>query len=242
MPRPPSSILPSIESKSSYVREMFDRIAPRYDLMNRIMTFGLDQRWRQRLVAELELAPGARVMDLATGTGDLIFVARRYGARTVGVDLAGVMLEQAARRGAGPELLQADGSALPFATASFDAITCGFAVRNFTHLDAVLRECARILRPGGRLGLLEVDEPRSALLRSLHGIYFRGVVPVIGGWLSDREAYRYLPESTAFLPPEAEFRALLQQAGFTDVRKQQRLLGAVQSIHATRSTAAVEPA
>ncbi len=236
MKRDPS-VLPSVESKSSFVRAMFDRIAPRYDLMNRILTFGLDQRWRRRLVAELDLPRGARVLDLATGTGDLVFVARAYGAEVVGVDLAGEMLRRAQARGAGPKLLQADGSRLPFAAASFDAVTCGFAVRNFAELDLVLRECARVLRPGGCLALLEVDEPRSALLRNLHAVYFRKFVPILGAILSDREAYRYLPESTAFLPPEADFRRILGHAGFSHVKKQSRLLGAVQSIHAIRGEA-----
>jgi len=229
------TVLPPLETKSRFVRAMFDRIAPRYDLLNRVLTFGLDQRWRRRLVDELQLKAGARVLDLATGTGDLVLLCRERGAVPIGIDLAGVMLQQAQRRGAGPLLAQADGSLLPLASETIDAITCGFAVRNFTDLESVVRECARVLKPGGRLALLEVDQPSSRTLRTLHGLYFRGVVPRVGGWLSDREAYRYLPESTAFLPPESEFRALLQQVGFRSIEKRTHMLGAVQAIRATRA-------
>lgn len=147
----PASVLPAPEAKGAFVRELFERIAPRYDLMNRVMTFGMDQRWRRALVAWLDLPRGARVLDLATGTGDLVEWLSAAGARPIGADLAHAMLTRAAGRNPGRPFLQADGAALPLASASVDAVTCGFALRNFSDLDGVLRECARVLRPRGKL-------------------------------------------------------------------------------------------
>jgi demethylmenaquinone methyltransferase/2-methoxy-6-polyprenyl-1,4-benzoquinol methylase len=231
----PANVLPSPEAKGAFVRELFERIAPRYDLMNRVLTFGMDQRWRRALVRWLELAPGARVLDLATGTGDLVEWLGAVGARPIGADLAHAMLTRAAGRNPGRPFLQADGAALPLATASVDAVTCGFALRNFSDLDGVLRECARVLRPGGQLAILEVDRPSLPAVRELHGLYFRHLVPRIGAWLSDAQAYRYLPESTAFLPEHAILQEKLLRAGFDAPEKKTRLLGAIQALRARRA-------
>ena len=230
------SALPTLEDKPVFVRQMFDRIAERYDLVNRIMTFGLDQRWRRQLVDALALAPGDVAVDLACGTGDLMEMLTARGARVIGVDFSGEMLQANARRQPQALLVQADGAALPLSDASTSAITCGFALRNFANLEAVLAECARVLVPGGHLALIEVDEPRSAVVRALHAIHFRKLVPIVGGMLSDRDAYRYLPESTRFLPNESDLRALLAKTGFADVRKTVHLFGAAQSLHARKAT------
>ena len=185
---------------------MFDRIAPRYDLMNRLISLGLDRAWRKRTVRALELAPPSDVVDLACGTGDLCRELTAAGHRAVGVDFAANMLA-AAKAGRVP-LVRADAVALPLATGAADGLVCGFALRNFADLGVVLAEVARVVRPGGRIALLEVDEPRSRLLALGHAVWFRWVVPRLGALFSDGAAYRYLPRSVAYLPgPDGARRA-----------------------------------
>ncbi len=230
----PNRSLPAAEQKREFVRTIFNRIAPRYDLLNRIMTLGLDQSWRRAALDAVGLKPGERVVDLATGTGDLAELACARGAQAIGVDFAGGMLRAARGRRPHGLFVQADACQLPFGDASAAVVTCGFALRNFTDLNAVFAECARILEPGGRLVLLEVDEPRSRLLRWGHALHFQHLVPRLGAWLSDREAYRYLPASTTYLPREEELLARLEAAGFTRVSKRRHLFGAAQQIRATR--------
>lgn len=231
---PSASHVPAPDQKRRFVRAMFDRIAPRYDSMNRLLTLGLDQRWRRRALTAAAVGPGDRVIDLACGTGDLCELASRRGATVAGVDFAGGMLRRARARGACARLVQADAQALAFPDASVDVVTCGFALRNFVSLEAVLAECARVLRPGGRLALLEVDRPRSGLVRAGHSLYFDRIVPLIGGVLCDRAAYRYLPDSTRYLPAEAELLALIEHAGFASVRKHSFLFGTAQLLLAER--------
>ena len=208
--------LPTGAEKTMLVRSMFDAIAPRYDLVNRTMTFGLDVRWRRQSLRALALPQGATVLDLACGTGDFLKLLRSGGYRALGIDLSWGML---AANHTGLPLVQADAAALPVASASIDGITCGYALRNFTELAAVFDEFARLVRPGGRISLLEVSEPESGLLLAGHRIWFRRVVPVLGGLLSDRSAYRYLPRSTAYLPSTDELRTLLHAAGFSSVNR-----------------------
>lgn len=198
------------------VRSMFDAIAPRYDLVNRIMTFRLDVGWRRRTVRELGLPKGSTVLDVAAGTGDLCRELAACGHRPVGVDLSYGML--AAARTAAP-LVQGDALRLPLPDGSVDGATCGFALRNLAELPAFFAELARVVRPGGRIGLLEVSEPDNPVLRWGHGIYFGRVVPRIGGLLSDADAYRYLPKSVAYLPEPAEMVARLRSAGFGDAHR-----------------------
>ena len=229
------SPLPAPEQKRAHVRAMFDRIAPRYDLLNRLMTLGLDSSWRRKLVQALDVGRGELVVDLGAGTGDLAELAAARGARVVAVDLALGMLRAAQRRRPAALLVQADALSLPFPSASVRAITCGFAVRNFSDPQAVFAECARVLEPGGRLGLLEVDEPRSVALRLGHRVYFRHLVPRLGAMLSNREAYAYLPASAEYLPDEAALRALLTSSGFELITKTSHLFGAAQSITAVRT-------
>jgi len=224
--------LPTGAAKTTLVRSMFDAIAPRYDMVNRTMTFGLDTRWRRTALRALALPPGSTVLDLACGTGDFLELLRSGGHRAVGMDLSWGML--AADRSGAP-LAQADGADLPVASGAVDGVTCGYALRNFTELATVLHELARIVRPGGRISLLEVAEPESGLLRAGHRIWFHRVVPVIGGLLSDRSAYRYLPKSTAYLPSTDELRSMLTEAGFSAVNRRGLSGGLSQIVTATRS-------
>lgn len=212
---------------------MFDAIAPRYELINKLMTFGLDTRWRRRAVHDLRLTPNSLVLDVAAGTGDFTRELRRQGQRAVATDLSYNMLHVGR---ALHERVQADASRLPFRGASFDGITCGYALRNFTDLAATFGEMARVLRPGGRLSLLEVAEPTSGLWRAGFRLWFRKVVPFIGSALSDRDAYRYLPASTAYLPSAPEIASMLQAAGFSAVNHRRVMGGLSQQFLATRNS------
>ena len=228
--------LPPPGEKAVAVRRMFDRIAPRYDRMNRLLTGTMDQRWRRSLVRALRVGPGDVVLDLACGTGDLAQIAAARGARVVALDYATRMLRlAAAREMAGVELVRGDALHLPLADGSVTAVVSGFALRNFTDISAVLHEAARVLAPRGRLGLLEVDQPRNRILRAGHAFYFDRVVPFVGGLLSDRAAYTYLRDSTAYLPPEDDLLAMVRDAGFPRVRKRSHLGGAAQAILAVRA-------
>jgi demethylmenaquinone methyltransferase / 2-methoxy-6-polyprenyl-1,4-benzoquinol methylase len=227
----PPADLPTGEEKTERVRSMFDAIAPRYDLVNRIMTFGLDRGWRRRTVDALGLTAGSLVVDLACGTGDLSALARAAGYRTVGADLSWGML--AANRRQTP-VLQCDASRLPVATGCLDGVVCGYALRNFTDLPSSLAEAARVLRPGGRIAILEVGAPPGGLLRAGYRLWFERAVPVLGGALSDADAYRYLPRSTAYLPNEAGLRRLLVDAGFSAVGRRLLWGGLSQLLTATR--------
>jgi demethylmenaquinone methyltransferase / 2-methoxy-6-polyprenyl-1,4-benzoquinol methylase len=224
--------LPEGDDKVRAVRSMFDAIAPRYDLVNRVMTFRMDVRWRRRTVRDLGLAPGSVVLDLACGTGDLCRELRAGGHRPVGVDLSFGML--AAARTDAP-LVEGDALRLPVPDGAADGATCGFALRNFASLPPFFAELARTVRPGGRIALLEVAEPRSRVLRWGHSVYFGRVVPRIGGLLSDPAAYRYLPRSVAYLPTPERMLTDLEAAGFTDVGRHLLSAGISQLVTATRA-------
>jgi demethylmenaquinone methyltransferase/2-methoxy-6-polyprenyl-1,4-benzoquinol methylase len=228
--RPPA--LPADADKPRAVEEMFDRIAGRYDLLNRLLTFRMDVGWRRLAVSTLELPPGARVADLACGTGDMCRELDAQHYTPIGVDFSAGMLH-AARTDA--PLVRADVLTLPFPDASLDGITCGFALRNFAALDPFFAECARVLRRGGRIALLDVAEPTSKTLRAGHNIWFRKVVPFVGGVLSDRRAYAYLPASTAYLPSTATLVQLVAEHGFDNVSRRTMSLGACQLISGTRA-------
>ncbi|HUR24238.1 MAG TPA: ubiquinone/menaquinone biosynthesis methyltransferase [Acidimicrobiales bacterium] len=222
--------LPQGEAKVKAVRAMFDAIAPRYDLVNRVMTFGMDVGWRRATVAGLGLAAGGVVVDVAAGTGDLCRELTAAGHTAVGVDLSWEMLAHA--RTDAP-LVQADALRLPLPAAFVDGVTCGFALRNLADLPTFFSELARIVRAGGRIAMLEVAEPRSPLLRRGHTLYFTKVVPRIGGLLSDADAYRYLPRSVAYLPDPALLVAQLRDAGFTAVHRRALSGGIAQLLTAT---------
>lgn len=227
--------LPAPEEKTDFVRFMFDSIARRYDLVNRIITLGLDRRWRRRTIESLGLSRGALVLDLGCGTGDLLREAARAGLRGVGLDLSFGMLREA-RVGSDP-LIEGDAAALPIATSTFDGVVSGFALRNFTDQEAVFVEVMRVLHPGGRFVILEVDRPTHLLLRVGHGIWFNRVVPRIGAILSVASAYRYLPRSVAYLPSGARLTSMLDDAGFIDIERRKLHGGLAQIIFAMKGTA-----
>jgi demethylmenaquinone methyltransferase / 2-methoxy-6-polyprenyl-1,4-benzoquinol methylase len=203
------------------VRGMFDRIAPVYDVMNRVMTAGLDRRWRRLAVREV-VWPGDRVLDACCGTGDLAVEAERRGARVVGLDFSEQMLERARRKSPAIEWIQGDALALPFADGEFDAATVGFGVRNLDDLELGLRELHRVLRSGGRLAVLEITRPRG-LLRPFFRVWLDVLVPLAGKVLPGGKAYTYLPASIRRFPGPEDLSELLEDAGFRDVRY--RLLG-----------------
>jgi demethylmenaquinone methyltransferase/2-methoxy-6-polyprenyl-1,4-benzoquinol methylase len=214
---------------------MFDAIAPRYDLVNRVMTFGMDQGWRRRAVRALDLPAGATVIDLACGTGDLCRQLERSGYRAIGVDLSFGMLTHAR---AGSPLAQGDAARLPFPDGAVEGIVSGFALRNFADLDTVFIELRRVVRPGGRLALLDVAVPANPVMRAGHAVYFGHVAPWIGGLLSDPDAYRYLPRSVAYLPPTSELLSQVGRAGFARVERRLLSGGITQLITATRAATA----
>ena len=201
---------------------MFDRIAPVYDVMNHVMTAGLDVRWRRR-AAEAAVRTGDRVLDAACGTGDLAIADLKAGAgKVTGLDFSEKMLERARAKHASIEWVQGDMLALPFADETFDAATVGFGVRNVENLELGLRELRRVLRPGGRLAILEITQPRGAL-RPFYSLWFDRVVPLLGKVLPGGDAYTYLPASVKRFPTAERLAEMLREAGFGNVRF--RLMG-----------------
>jgi demethylmenaquinone methyltransferase/2-methoxy-6-polyprenyl-1,4-benzoquinol methylase len=203
------------------VRSMFDRIAPVYDAMNRVMTAGLDRTWR-RLAVEAVVQPGDRVLDACCGTGDLALAAEREGGIVTGLDFSREMLARARRKSETVAWIEGDLLALPFDDSSFDAATVGFGVRNVADLGAALGELRRVLRPGGRLAILELTQPRGAL-RPFFGLWFDRVVPLLGKVLPGGSAYTYLPASVRRFPDADALVSVLADAGFDHIRV--RLLG-----------------
>ncbi|HKC78030.1 MAG TPA: bifunctional demethylmenaquinone methyltransferase/2-methoxy-6-polyprenyl-1,4-benzoquinol methylase UbiE [Gaiellaceae bacterium] len=211
------------------VQRMFDRIAPVYDAMNRVMTAGLDQRWRRATVAAA-VRPGDRVLDACCGTGDLAVAARKAGAgEVVGVDFSERMLERARRKAPEVEFVQSDVLTLPFAEESFDAAVVGFGVRNVEDLEACLREFRRVLRPGGRVGILEITRPRGPLAL-FYKLWFDRIVPLLGRVLPGGDAYTYLPASVRRFPRPEELADLLETCGFGGVRFR-RFAGGIVALH-----------
>jgi demethylmenaquinone methyltransferase/2-methoxy-6-polyprenyl-1,4-benzoquinol methylase len=200
---------------------MFDRIAARYDAMNRVLSFGLDRGWRRRTVRALQLGASPRVLDLATGTGDLaVDIARMHpGATVIGLDPSREMLAVAQRklvaRGLAGRvtLVRGDAQCLPYRACEMDAATIAFGIRNVPDRLAALREMARVVRPGGRVAVLELGEPRRGVLARAARFHTRHVVPRLGALLSGAREYRYLQRSIAAFPPSAEFAALMARAG-----------------------------
>jgi demethylmenaquinone methyltransferase/2-methoxy-6-polyprenyl-1,4-benzoquinol methylase len=207
---------------SDEVRGMFDRIAPVYDAMNRVMTAGLDRSWR-RLAVQAVVQPGDRVLDACCGTGDLAVAAEREGGVVTGLDFSPGMLERARRKSDTVTWVEGDLLALPFDDDSFDSATVGFGVRNVADLEAALAELRRVLRPGGRLAILEITQPRG-LLKPFFSLWFDRIVPMLGKVLPGGRAYAYLPASVRRFPGAEALAALMEQQGFEQVTF--RLLGA----------------
>ena len=197
------------------VRTMFDRIAPVYDAMNRAMTLGLDRSWR-RLTAQAAVRPGDKVLDACCGTGDLALAGRAAGGEVVGVDFSEAMLARARRKAPEIEWVRGDAAALPFPDETFDAVTVGFGIRNLADLEGGLRELARVLKPGGKVGCLEITRPRG-ILRPFFRLWFDGLVPVVGKVLPGGAAYSYLPASVRRFPGPEDLAAAMRRAGFGEV-------------------------
>jgi demethylmenaquinone methyltransferase/2-methoxy-6-polyprenyl-1,4-benzoquinol methylase len=224
--------LPKGAEKVEAVREMFDAIAPRYDFVNRLMTFRLDTRWRKKTVSALNLPKGSRVLDLASGTGDLCIELKQNGYQPISMDLSFGMLS--ADRSGAPRT-QVDILRLPIPNTCVDGITCGFALRNLENLQMFFTELARVTRHGGRIALLDVSVPTNRIIRFGNSIYFGHIVPIIGGLFSNRAAYRYLPRSVAYLPEPDQLITMLRQSGFTDAKHTQLSGGLTQLLVATRN-------
>jgi demethylmenaquinone methyltransferase/2-methoxy-6-polyprenyl-1,4-benzoquinol methylase len=214
------------------VRSMFDRISPVYDVMNRTMTMGLDQRWRRATVAAV-VQPGDRVLDACCGTGDLAIAALGAGGRVTGLDFSERMLERARSKSAEVEWVQGDALALPFSDGSFDSATVGFGVRNLDDLERGLAELRRVLRPGGRLAILEITRPRG-VLTPFYKLWFDGFVPLLGKLLPGGAAYTYLPASVRRFPGPEDLAGLLSGAGFDDVRFR-TFAGGIVALHIGRA-------
>jgi demethylmenaquinone methyltransferase/2-methoxy-6-polyprenyl-1,4-benzoquinol methylase len=226
--------LPVGGEKAIFVRAMFDRIAPRYDLLNRCFSLRLDQYWRRVTIRTIAVSAQDTVVDLACGTGDLSELTAQTGAQVVGVDFAYNMLIGARQRHIPALFVHADALCTPLPTAWASVVLSGFALRNFVSIPAVAREAARLLKPGGRLAFLEVDTPANLLLRWGHQVYFTRIVPFLGSLLSDRQAYAYLPESVSYLPEDPELLRIIEAAGFRQVTKQRLSGGIAQLVTAVR--------
>jgi demethylmenaquinone methyltransferase/2-methoxy-6-polyprenyl-1,4-benzoquinol methylase len=230
----------------SRIAGMFDAIAPRYDLLNWVLSAGLDRRWRERAVDALEAPRGARVLDVCTGTADLAVasVQRIPGSSVLGVDFAAAMLRlgltKVRERGLAKSirLVQGDATRIPVATGSCDAATIGFGIRNVAEPERALAEIARVLKPGGRLAILEFGQPAIPGLRSLYAWYFRFVLPAVGKLVSKHSsAYSYLPASVGTFPPPAEFAQTIAAQGFSQVQPVSLTFGIVYLYIASRASA-----
>lgn len=220
------------DEKRQMVRSMFDSIAPRYDVVNRLISCGLDVSWRRRTADALALPPRSRVLDLACGTGDFCRLLAKRGLQPFGIDLSDGMLRQASTDA---PLVLGDALALPLGDGSVDGVVCGFGLRNFTEIPPVASELARVVRPGGRIALLEVSRPPGVMTRAGYKLWFEHAVPAIGSLISDPTAYRYLPDSIAYLPPPERMRTILRSAGFAGVGRRTFTSGATQLYTATRA-------
>lgn len=216
-----------LSDKGRGVRQMFDNIAPRYDLLNRLLSFGIDRRWRRFAVAQLQVPEGGHVLDIATGTCDVALEIARNTADSVtivGEDFTqGMLVHGQDKLNCNPLgerilLVNAPCESIPHADNTFDAITIAFGIRNVVDRQEGLNEMFRVLKPGGRVVILEFSTPRSRLFRSLYYFYFRRLLPAIGGMLSQRSAYQYLPDSVLEFPGQEQFQQMMAEAGFSSLR------------------------
>jgi demethylmenaquinone methyltransferase/2-methoxy-6-polyprenyl-1,4-benzoquinol methylase len=216
-----------LSEKGRGIRDMFDTIAPRYDFLNRLLSLGIDRRWRSFAVGQLQIPDGGKVLDVATGTGDValeIALQTPESVRIVGEDFTQGMLTigkkkiEASPLGKRIFLVNAPCEAMPHPDRTFDGVTIAFGIRNVVDRLAGLREMRRVLKPGGRAVILEFSNPRSRLFKALYYFYFRRVLPFLGGLFSQRRAYQYLPDSVLEFPDQEAFKSLMQQAGFSELR------------------------
>jgi demethylmenaquinone methyltransferase/2-methoxy-6-polyprenyl-1,4-benzoquinol methylase len=226
------------------VREMFGRIAPRYDLLNHLLSLDIDKLWRRRVARTFSAVlhdPKARVLDLCCGTGDLAFAFRREaprGAEIIGSDFVPEMLARArvkaAASGTAVQFVEADALRLPFADGSFDLVSCAFGFRNLANYESGMQEIHRVLKHGGDAGVLEFAEPPGKVFGTFYRIYFRHVLPLLGGMISgNASAYAYLPSSVSKFPSPEELRSQFEGAGFVDVRFE-RWTGGIVTLHGAR--------
>jgi demethylmenaquinone methyltransferase/2-methoxy-6-polyprenyl-1,4-benzoquinol methylase len=215
---------------------MFDDIVARYDLLNGVLSLGLDRRWRRATVEALRIRPGDRVLDLGCGTGDLCRLLASTGARVTGIDIShGMLLEGKAKLRDRAALVLGSAFALPFRDGAFGAAGSAFVLRNLIDLEAAFRGLARVVEPGGRIALVDITEPRSRSIRRLFDAYFGTVAPALGALVGKREAYRYLVRSLAQLPPSTEVCDMLALAGFDDPRAKPMTGGMVTLFTAMRA-------
>jgi demethylmenaquinone methyltransferase / 2-methoxy-6-polyprenyl-1,4-benzoquinol methylase len=232
--------------RATFVREMFARIAPRYDLANRVLTGGLDERWRRRAIALLSPPPGGKVLDCCCGTGDLVFGLMRSdrSLEITGIDFCRPMLDRAQRRAArtgrgSARFVEGDVMAMPFEDASFDGATMGFSLRNVVDVDATLREILRVLRPGGRFVSLDVTKAPNRSFKRLFDLYFYRLVPVVGGIIGgSRSAYSYLPNSLTHHPNAVELSERFARAGFSHAGYLSLMGGAIAIHYGTKGAQA----
>jgi demethylmenaquinone methyltransferase / 2-methoxy-6-polyprenyl-1,4-benzoquinol methylase len=214
-----------VDDKALWVQGMFGRIAGRYDLLNHLLSFNLDKRWRARLVKRVALAPGARVLDLCCGTGDVLLA---LGGTVLGSDFCHPMLLEAQRKSPGSPLFEADALNLPLKDNSLDLITCAFGFRNLANYDQGLEEFLRVLKPGGVAAILEFSQPTNRVFGALYGFFSTRMLPWIGGMISgSRDAYSYLPESIKKFPGAEDLAAQMRRAGFQRVEFERMTGGAV---------------
>ena len=232
-------VLPKTSAKAGVVKTMFGRIAGRYDLMNRLMTFGRDQVWHREVVRRAFLPAGGRLLDIGSGTGGIVCAAldRDPGLAAVAADFTFAMMAAGRSRHAGYPIqwCGADALALPFREASFDAVTSGYLIRNVVDIQQAFEEQMRVLRPGGRVVCLDTSPPPAGLLQPAVKTYLRFVIPLAGRLISgDRYAYRYLPESTQHFPPPHKLQRIMQRAGMVDVHYRRFMLGTVVILQGTK--------
>jgi len=223
-----------LSEKGEKIQQMFGAIAPRYDLLNRMLSFGIDRRWRKKAVQLLKYRNGARILDVATGTGDVALEIARTTPSSVKitgadfckemVDLGRIKVAQSPYAGR-IDFTVAPCEDLPFPNETFDSITIAFGIRNVVDRKLGLAEMWRVLRPGGRMIILEFSTPRSQLFRQIYYFYFRRLLPVIGGLISKYNAYKYLPDSVLEFPSHAEFAAMIEEAGFRSVHIKELTFG-----------------
>lgn len=243
---PASTVLPDSTSslgKKQQVAEMFNNIAGRYDFLNHFLSLGIDKTWRNKAIKEIASVKPVTILDVATGTGDLAITASRIvnNAKITGVDIADQMLDEGRKKIAAQNLTEtikmqlADSEALPFAENSFDAVMCAYGVRNFENLEAGLSEMQRVMRPGGKLAILEFSRPASFPVKQLYTFYFKNILPAIGGLLSrHKTAYTYLPESVNAFPDGKNFCDILTHCGFKNAHARPLTLGVTTLYTATK--------